>query len=646
MIRTIALFFLICIGIANSVCAQHQIKDSNELEGYRSIPQEHVYMHINDTFLLSGEYLYYKLYCLEASSRAPSAISKIAYIELVGSDGEVIFKHKIKLNGGQGQGEFFVPPSTPSGSYKLIGYTRWMLNMGQEAFFNTDITIVNPYKELDVSMRFTKEQEPTDSILPIQTATADTILPKEEEFYQITIPKGKYSKEELINTLLNGVPDSLWSDQDRHSRDSIAKIELPTMDFTVQAEYNDFEIVLPKKAFGKREFVGIEISNNTAPLVKGVFSISVRKIDSLPRPSLPNPINEMLLIQSGLNQVKLGGSIFLPELRGELITGTLVSGSGQLSDQKVAISLSKTYPVIKTAITDEKGRFFVNINEEDRKGEMQLLVLGDNADGTRIVLDKPNQIDHEKFTFEQLKISPDMVKIILERNVHNQIESAYFHKRNDSTIIENTEHKLLKDLSDVYLLDDYQRFSNLRETIVEILDNVWIKKEKDDYKIQIRGTESFFVDSNEVPLVLVDGFVVKDINNLLEYDIKQIESITVSQDKYYVGAQVFHGVLSISTRDQNFASFEEDGIYEERLLPSLGKKKYFFQGYGDDITDAQRKYPDFRYQLFWQPQLEIKEKKTEVGFYTSDNVGDFRIVVQGYTRDGKPVSLSEIIKVE
>ncbi|WP_420600904.1 hypothetical protein [Flagellimonas sp.] len=647
MKRTVILVLLMCTGIYQSLYSQYLLKNSNELEGYRSIPQEHIHIHINDTFLLTGEYLYYKVYCLEAERSTPSSISKIAYVELVGSDGKVVFKHKIKLSSGLGQGDFFIPTTVPSGSYKLIGYTQWMRNMGQETFFNADIAIVNPYQGLDESIQLFELDGLVNSNTLTQKIESDSTLRKEPEYYQISIPKQKYSKEELVEVLLNEVPDSILTNVERKPSDTVLK-ESSSVESSSRSVTDDFKLVLSKKMYRKRELVNFEIINDNQPLIQANFSISVRKLDSLPRFSPPNPQELKPDRKIGLNKTKLGDYVYLPELRGELLMGTVVSREGiPQPNQEIAISLSKTYPIIKTAKTDSNGKFYVNLNEAERNNEIELRVLGDNTGNKLIVVDKPNPVSYDDLAFKELGISREMGKTILERSVHNQIESAYFHKRNDSVLIGDVSNKLLHNLSETYILKEYQQFSTLKETIVEILDNVWIKKEKGTDQIHIRGRESFFVDSDEVPMVFIDGIFVEDISKLLEYDIKKIVSVSISRDKHYMGPQIFYGIMSITTSDRNFDSFKDDGTaHKATFLAPLAKKKYFFQGYSATVNEAQRKFPDFRYQLFWEPSLKMNTEQTKLSFYTGDNVGNFEISVHGYTTDGKPIFLSEVVKVE
>ena len=119
--------------------------EKRNLIGLNNIPQENIFVHQNATVLLTGEFLYYKIYCRNEQDQKLSNISKIAYIELVGTDKKPVFIHKIRLKSGLGEGDFFIPKSIPSGNYKLIAYTQWLRNFGESHFFQSNILILNPY---------------------------------------------------------------------------------------------------------------------------------------------------------------------------------------------------------------------------------------------------------------------------------------------------------------------------------------------------------------------------------------------------------------------------------------------------------------------------------------------------------------------
>ncbi len=55
---------------------------------------------------------------------------------------------------------------------------------------------------------------------------------------------------------------------------------------------------------------------------------------------------------------------------------------------------------------------------------------------------------------------------------------------------------------------------------------------------------------------------------------------------------------------------------------------------------------DFRYQLFWEPNLSLDKNETNLDFYTSDLAGDFEITLAGFSEKGIPISLKRIFTVE
>src|SRR5580704_5166237 len=92
--------------------------------------QEKIFVHTDKQFYLSGEIIWFKLYTVEAGLFRMSALSKIAYIEILNKDQKSVLQGKIYLNQGLGNGSFYLPSTVPSGNYKLRAYTNWMKNYG------------------------------------------------------------------------------------------------------------------------------------------------------------------------------------------------------------------------------------------------------------------------------------------------------------------------------------------------------------------------------------------------------------------------------------------------------------------------------------------------------------------------------------
>ena len=65
----------------------------------------------------------------------------------------------------------------------------------------------------------------------------------------------------------------------------------------------------------------------------------------------------------------------------------------------------------------------------------------------------------------------------------------------------------------------------------------------------------------------------------------------------------------------------------------------------DDLEEER--IPEFKNQLYWNPQLTIGEdSKAEFEFFTSDEEGSFMIEISGFDRKGYPIALKRIIQVK
>lgn len=195
---TLILLFIISI---QSFFSQEKKKTSGFLDAKNFNPVENIYIHFNSSVLFSGEYLYYKVYCINSSYSPLSELSKIAYVELISSDRKNVFKHKIKLFQGEGQGDFFIPTNISSGAYKLIAYTQWMKNGGKNYFFQEDINILNPYKgnqgkivDYDSAATVNKVVQKENKNSGLLSISTNKKVYKKREKINITINNSKYDK--------------------------------------------------------------------------------------------------------------------------------------------------------------------------------------------------------------------------------------------------------------------------------------------------------------------------------------------------------------------------------------------------------------------------------------------------------------------
>lgn len=114
-------------------------------ENQKEYPREKIYLHFDRPFYVPGETIWYKAYLLNANSHAPSTISGIIYVELLGHSGEVIVRQILKAENGFANGEFLLPGSLAQGKFQVRAYTHWMRNFNQDFFFTREIMIYDPH---------------------------------------------------------------------------------------------------------------------------------------------------------------------------------------------------------------------------------------------------------------------------------------------------------------------------------------------------------------------------------------------------------------------------------------------------------------------------------------------------------------------
>lgn len=585
----IYIFFALVFGKNITSYGQTKVVINKPSE-YYNIPQEKLYVHLNTTLLLTGEHFYYKVYCLNSETNSLSNISKIVYVELINSDKNQIFKQKVRLESGLGQGDFFIPTSVQSGNYKLIAYTQWMRNKEENKFFQNDISIINPFSE-----------------------NQNNILKNTNQIDTLQIIKSNKINE-------------------------IASIETNEL---VALELNTTK-------FKNREKVVLNIKSNKELESFGNYSVSVRKIEPI---SIPNKLTSTAFL-SMLSQEKKSSfignknAVYLPELRGELLSGNVIfkDSRERVSNAKVALSIPGEDYIFKIANTNNFGVFYFNLDNEYKNSKATIEVINNDGENFEVELDQQKALDYGNLEFNNFWITENDKNIILEHSIFNQIENAYTSLKPDIINKPKPIIPFYGSNTNEYILDDYTRFPTMSETIVEVVNLVYIKQRKGIRTVNvIRPTNTY--DSGLLPLILMDGQRIQDHNKLIDFNANKVKKISVVREKYIYGSQLFDGIISLETFEGNFENIDSESLVKNvELFKPLESKSYFQQQY--DGSDKLNRIPDFRTQLLWLPNLEINSKLKEVTFFTSDVNGTFEISLEGFTNNGKAVSLKEVIVVE
>lgn len=395
------------------------------------------------------------------------------------------------------------------------------------------------------------------------------------------------------------------------------------------------ELKVDKKSYQKREKVTFNFDKKTNANV----SISVRKIDSL---NIPSKINIRSYLTNFAPSKSVSTKEYLPELRGELFYGKVLSKSGEnVSNLKIGISFIGNQKVTKTAITNSKGDFFVNLDKSYEAENVIVEVLDHPKDSFIIELNSNDKLEKSYQNFTKIYYTDAIRKLVKQKSIYNQIENAYHEvkqpfvetEQNNSYIFDKNAHKI------VYQLDDYTRFKTMKEVTVEILQDVWISEKNDTFNFHVRDF-NLEVDTDVKTLLIVDGFLVNNHSDIVFFDALKIKTIEIVKERYFFGAKKYQGIINITT----FNNAYKPNTNEKNLFSLLKPSKeitLFSPNYSSSKND---KIPDFRTQLYWNPNL--KNTSDPISFYTSDVTGTFEIIIEGITFDGTPIYEKTFFEVQ
>jgi len=569
---------LFLLGSYSTVFSQYILKNAEDVEWYQGITQEKIVVSPNTALFFTGESMYYKVYCFNTKTNQYSNNSKIAYVELVGSNG-VVFKQKVKLNKGVGMSDFFIPATVKSGNYKLIGFTQWMKNGTKNNFFQKDIVVLNPYET---------------------NANVDEAGSISENFKNLS--QQTTNKKEVISLVTNA--------QTYKTRSKV-KLDVSLLG----NGFGNYSITVRKKD---------DLISNSLP---HSFSTSNSKLNTVSEPKtigksiyLPEFIGEMItgtVINKSTGKPQGGKEVVLSILSDEVFQDITKTNDYGVFYFQLKDSYSKSEALVQVLGKDRED---YNIEVKDYESiDYSVLKFGNfhlSQEHQKMIEERSihNQVQNAYFNVKQDTLKTDVYP------------QPFFG--NPPTVYQLDDYKRFPTIAETIV-----------EVIDHVWDQ---KAENGKRSIDVREREfDPYYGIDLAPMVLIDGAFMQDHQYVLDFDADKVKTIKVHREEYYYGKIVYQGIVRIETFDQNFAE-ELSGDYLKKfeLFNAQPQKGYFNQSYNSSKTELNRT-PDFREQLLWYPNLQFTKKTMNIEFFTSDVTGDFEVIVSGYTNLGEPVYISK-----
>jgi hypothetical protein len=547
--------------------------------------RERVFLQTDKHLYLAGEPVLMKLLTTDAEL-IPLTFSKVAYVELV-ADSVSLLQIKIELTDGTGVGRMLLPVDLPTGYYRLIAYTQFMRNEGVDVFFEKNIAVVNTFSGLGFKVSGLKFDVLNDANKPETSNFKPQTEQGDRKGAPLQTDKTAYTTRARGELVINGLPDNIHT-------------------FSVSIAGKDFVHVDGSDAELFRKNMTKKPATATARLVE-----------------------------------------YLPEYEGHIIAGKIIDNQNEKAGN-ADILLSPGL-----AFTGEGIRFFAG--QKTETGDVRFFTMG--ISGTKEIAtvlyhaDEKYRLDIQS-PFVSRYVSRQMPTLYIDSVHYGQLLARsvavqafhYFSYQEDQNIPESF-YRMKPSMS--YPLDDYTRFTTMREVFIEFIIGARFRKKDGKQELQTFTKRGGNYVYGTMPLVLLDGAPVSDHDAIYSYDPLSVERINIYYGPCVLGGYLFDGIVELTTyrrlhADLNLNRSSQIISYEGPQSPY----QWITPDYSDEKNRRSR-IPDSRHTLLWNPDVCVDGKTSiRLPFDTSDLTGEFQATVEGITKDGELFYATSFFSVE
>jgi len=340
---------------------------------------------------------------------------------------------------------------------------------------------------------------------------------------------------------------------------------------------------------------------------------------------------------------------YAPELHGPLVQGTVLTRGTDAPKSGVPIYL---------ASPGQTGRLY---NDVSRSDGTVVFEMQDFYGSRELVVQPNNEVDSAYYVTLQSPYStaypptaapttalPGLNEgALTQRYLQRQLLAAYYPDRQIRIHLPLPDTAAFYGRPDhSYLLDDYTRFKTMEEVMREYVRGVTVRNRRGRFHFMLYNkiVDDVFKDD---PMVLLDGVPIFNLNTVMALDPLKVKQVDVITGLYIQGQLAYSGLVSYSTYQGDLQGLPLDARALLQTYEGLQIPREFYAPRYATAQQQQSRLPDFRDLLYWNPEVNAgPEGRQQVEFYTSDQPGRYRVVVQGLTADGLAGSGSFVFEVK
>ena len=195
-------------------------------------------------------------------------------------------------------------------------------------------------------------------------------------------------------------------------------------------------------------------------------------------------------------------------------------------------------------------------------------------------------------------------------------------------------------------VEEYMTFPSMIDLLQEAVPFVRYRKrgDKETIRMSYRYEKNLKVFKDD-PLYIIDGLMTRNTAYFMSLKPEQLLFIKILNNPNkltQLGKLGENAVIFVESKKGDlYKAIEGENIFP---VVGLSRAREFFEldhsksGLGDRV-------PDMRSTLYWKPSAESKSGVVEFNFFASDDIGPMKVVVRGFTKDGRPFTAEKEITV-
>jgi hypothetical protein len=396
------------------------------------------------------------------------------------------------------------------------------------------------------------------------------------------------------------------------------------------------EVTSDSSTYGTRERIklNIEARDSSGNPVEADLSVSISRscLYNDHRANIQDLVHSIVKEEHGVP------APYMPELEGVVLGGTMLNSISDepIANEDIVLSIVGKAARCQVYRTTDKGKFYFNL---DDSGVQEIVIQpADSAVSNYYVELEPDfysGYDHPlpgPFYLDTTRL-----QALNQSIINMQIENIYkpYRQGNTAGTPDAPEIDFYGEPEYHIQVSDYILLKNIREVIKEIVPMVSVRVKDGISSLWVdNGVDDLYFDNK--PLLLVDGVPFDDVDQVLNISITELERIEVINLRCFLDGHMFEGIIHFVTEEGKMAGLEFDHVIFRQAFAAFSEESCFKSPVYSSDSVKNSPLADFRNTLYWNPDLHTREDGlTSFEFYTSDETGDYTVIVEGISPDGK-----------